>query len=65
MSITSGDSSLNVVLIPASASTLPSDGDSTMVFVLAIQWRMVASRSSTLHAMFMEAGVVVEEDIEC
>ena len=65
MSITLGDSSLNVALIPASTSTLPSDGDSTTVFVLAIQWHMVASRSSTLRAMFMEAGVVDEEDIKC
>ena len=65
MSITSGDSSLNIALIPASALTSPSDGGSMMFFVLAIQWRMVASRSSTLHAMLVEAGVVVEEDIEC
>ena len=65
MSITLGDSSLNVTLIPASTSTSPSDGDSTTVFVLAIQWRMVASRSSMLRVMFMEAGVVDEEDIKC
>ena len=65
MSITSGDSSLNVALIPASALTSPSDRGSTTFFVLAIRWRMVASRSSTLHVMLVEAGVVVEEDIEC
>ena len=65
MSITSGDSSLNVALIPANALTSPSDGGSTMLLVLAIRWHTVASRSSTLRAMFMEAGVVVDEDIEC
>ena len=65
MSIILGDSSLNIALIPASASTSPSDGGSTTVFVLAIQWRMVASRSLMLHAMFEEVGVADEEDIEC
>ena len=65
MSIISGDSSLNVTLIPASASTSPSDGGFTTVFVLAIQWCMVASRSLTLCVMFKEVGVVDKEDIEC
>ena len=65
MSITLGNSSLNVALIPADALTLPSDRGSTMLLVLAIRWHMVASRSLTLHAMFVEAGVVVDEDIEC
>ena len=64
MSITSGDSSLNVDLIPARASTSPSEGGSTTVFVLMIRWCMVASRSLMLHTTFEEVGVV-EEDIKC
>ena len=61
--IISGDSSLNIKLIPASASTSPSEGGSTMVFAFTMRWRMVASRSLTLHTTFEEVGVV-GEDIE-
>ena len=65
MSITSGDSSLNVMLIPANALTSPSDWGSTTLFAFSIQWRTVASRSSMLHVMLVEAGVEVDKDIEC
>ena len=64
MSITSGDSSLNVALIPARASTSPSEWGSMTFFAFSIQWRTVASRSSTLCTTFKELGVV-NEDIGC
>ena len=65
MSITSVDSSLNVALIPANTLTSPLDWGSTTLFAFSIRWRTVASRPSILHAMLVEAGVVVDKDIEC
>ena len=63
ISITSGDSSLNVALIPASASTSPSDWGSTATFTFLIRLRMLANRPSMLRVMLEEAGVEVDEDI--
>ena len=63
MSITSPDPSLNVALIPAVASTSPSDWGSVATFVFSIRLRTLANRPSMSRVMLEEAGGEIEEDI--
>ena len=56
-------SSLNVALIPAIASTSPSDWGSVATFVFSIRLRTLANRPSMSCVMLEEAGVEIEEDI--
>jgi hypothetical protein len=61
--MTSADPSLNVALIPAIASTSPSDWGSAATFVFSIRFRTLANRPSMSRVMLEEAGVEIEEDI--
>ena len=63
MTITSADPSLNVALIPAVASTSPSDWGSAVTFAFSIRFRTLANRPSMLRVMLEEAGGEIEEDI--